>query len=85
MFIIYAAPCEWKTLSEHIRTSNFDWLRKSVIYTAIWMLNENNNVHIIVISVVITVKLCKCIVLLYSPLNSYFDVYWSLNTCYYFY
>ena len=27
---IYAAPCEWNTLSKHIRTSNFDWFRKSV-------------------------------------------------------
>ena len=27
---IYAAPCEWNKLSEHIRTSNFDCLRKSV-------------------------------------------------------
>ena len=28
---IYAAPCEWNRLSEHIRTSNFDCFRKSVI------------------------------------------------------
>ena len=27
---IYAAPCEWKKLSECIRTSNFDSFRKSV-------------------------------------------------------
>ena len=27
---IYAAPCEWNKLSEHIRTSNFDCFRKSV-------------------------------------------------------
>ena len=27
---IYAAPCEWNELSEHIRTSNFDCFRKSV-------------------------------------------------------
>ena len=27
---IYAAPCEWNQLSEHIRTSNFDCFRKSV-------------------------------------------------------
>ena len=27
---IYAAPCEWNKLSECIRTSNFDCLRKSV-------------------------------------------------------
>ena len=26
---IYAAPCEWNKLSEHIRTSNFDCFRKS--------------------------------------------------------
>ena len=25
---IYAAPCEWNKLSEHIRTSNFDCFRK---------------------------------------------------------
>ena len=27
---IYAAPCEWNKLSEHIRTSNLDCFRKSV-------------------------------------------------------
>ena len=27
---IYAAPCEWNKMSEHIRTSNFDCFRKSV-------------------------------------------------------
>ena len=27
---IYAAPCEWNKLSEHIRTSNFDCFKKSV-------------------------------------------------------
>ena len=27
---IYAAPCEWNKLSEHIRTSSFDCFRKSV-------------------------------------------------------
>ena len=27
---IYDAPGEWNTLSEHIRTSNFDCFRKSV-------------------------------------------------------
>ena len=27
---IYAAPCEWNKLSEHIRTLNFDCFRKSV-------------------------------------------------------
>ena len=27
---IYAAPCEWNKLSEHISTSNFDCFRKSV-------------------------------------------------------
>ena len=25
---IYAAPCEWNKLSEHIRTSNFDYFRR---------------------------------------------------------
>ena len=25
---IYAAPCEWNKLSEHIRTSNFDCFRR---------------------------------------------------------
>ena len=29
---IYAALCEWNKLSEHIRTSNVDCYRKSVIY-----------------------------------------------------
>ena len=27
---IYAAPCEWNKLSEHIGTSNFDCFKKSV-------------------------------------------------------
>ena len=27
---IYVAPCEWNKLSEYIRTSNFDSIRKSV-------------------------------------------------------
>ena len=27
---IYAAPCEWNTLGEHIRTSNLDCSKKSV-------------------------------------------------------
>ena len=27
---IYAAPCEWNKLSEHIRTSNFDCFGESV-------------------------------------------------------
>ena len=25
---MYAAPCEWNKLSEHIRTSNFDFLEE---------------------------------------------------------
>ena len=37
---------------------------------------ENNNVYIIVICVVITVNYCKCILLSYSPLNSYLNVHW---------
>ena len=85
---IYAAPCEWNKLSEHIRTSNFDCFRKSVknnvIYTTIWMLTVN--VYIIVIYDVITVDYCKCI-LLYSPLNSYLYMYigyWTLNKYYYY-
>ena len=76
---IYAAPCEWNKLSEHIRTSNFDCFRKSVknvIYTTIWMLTVN--VYIIVIYDMITVDYCKCI-LLYSPLNSYLYVHWILD------
>ena len=43
---IYAAPCEWNKLSECIRTSTFDSFRKSVknnvIYTTIWVMNENS-------------------------------------------
>ena len=50
----------------------------NVIYTIIWMLTENN-LYIIVISVVITVKYCKSTVLLYSPLNSYLYVHWILD------
>ena len=83
---IYAAPCEWNKLSEHIRTSNFDCFRKSgktiVIYTTIWMLTVN--LYIIVIYYVITVDDCKCI-LLYSPLNSYLYVHWILNKYDYYY
>ena len=45
---------------------------------AIWMLTENNNVHIIVIYVGITVNYCKCI-LLYSLLNSYLYVLQHYN------
>ena len=33
-------------------------------------LTENNNVYIIVFFVAISVKHCKCILLLYSALNS---------------
>ena len=65
----YAAPCEWKKLSEHIRTSNFDCFKKSVKIMVFrqkygWILTGNNNVYSIVISVVITVNYCKCIILL---------------------
>ena len=49
---IYAAPCEWNKLSEHIRTSNFDCYRKNVktmLFTQqLWMLTVNNNVYIII-------------------------------------
>ena len=41
------------------------------------------NVYIIVIYDVITVDYCKCI-LLYSPLNSYLYVHWTLNKYYYY-
>ena len=65
---IYASPCEWNKLSEHIRTSNFDCFRKSVktlflyfVYTTIRMLTVN--VYIIVIYEVITVNYCKYILL----------------------
>ena len=76
---IYAAPCEWNKLSEHIKT-NFDCFRKSVktmlITQHIWLLTVN--VYIIVIYDVITINYCKCI-LLYSPLNSYLYVHWILD------
>ena len=42
------------------------------------------NVYIIVIYDVITVDYGKCI-LLYSPLNSMYIGYWTLNTYYYYY
>ena len=35
----------------------------NVIYTTKWMLTVSNNLYIIVISVVITVNDCKCILL----------------------
>ena len=79
-----AAPCEWNKLSECIRTSNFYSFRKSVkimLFTQqllLWMLSENN-VYIIVSYVVITVNYCKCMLLLYSPLNSYVYVHWKLD------
>ena len=37
----------------------------------IWMLTGNTIVYIIGIYIVITVNYCKCIVLLYCPLNLY--------------
>ena len=72
---IYAAPCGWNKLSEHIRTSNVYCFRNSVIYTTIWMLTVN--VYIIIYDV-ITVDYCKCI-LLYNPLNSYLYAPWILD------
>ena len=77
---IYAAPCEWNKLSEHIRTYNFYCFWKSVktmLFTQqLWMLTVN--VYIIVIYGVITVNYCKCTVL-YSPRNSYLYVHWILD------
>ena len=35
--------------------------------------------YIIVIYVVITVNYCRCMLLLYSPLNSYLYVHWILD------
>ena len=46
-------------------------------YTTIWMMTENN-VYIFVIYIVITVNYCKCMLLLYSPLNSYIYGHWIL-------
>ena len=45
----------------------------------IWILTENNNVYIIAMYVVITVNYCKCLLFLYSPLNSYHYVESTLN------
>ena len=42
------------------------------------MLSENS-FYIIVTYVVITVNYCKCMLLLYSPLNSYLYVHWILD------
>ena len=42
------------------------------------MLSENSW-YIIVISVIIAVNYCKCMLLLYSPLNSYLYVHWILD------
>ena len=50
----------------------------NIIYTTICML-IGNNLYIIVVYVVITVKYCKSIVLLYSPLNLYLYVHWILD------
>ena len=47
-------------------------------------LIDNNNVYTIAISVVITVNYCKCI-LVYSPLNSYLYVHWTLDLYKYYY
>ena len=64
--------CELNKLSEHIRTSNFYCFRKNV--KLLLFTHHYKNfvciVHIIVISVLITVNYCKCI-LLFSPLNSH--------------
>ena len=51
----------------------FDYFRKSVkCYKHNNMeLANHNNVYIIVISIIITVNFWKCILLSYSPLNSY--------------
>ena len=48
-------------------------------------MQSENSLYIIVISVVITVNYCKCMLLLYSPLNSYLYVHWTLNKYYYYY
>ena len=42
------------------------------------MLSEINVCNV-VIYVVITVNYCKCMLLLYSPLNSYLYVHWILD------
>ena len=72
---IYAAPCEWNKVSECIRTSNFvsERVLKQCYLHNNMEVTENNNVcivHIIVISVVITITYFKYTLLLYSPLNS---------------
>ena len=75
---IYAAPCKWNKSTEHIRTSYFDCFKKSV-KTMLFTQQYGCNVcmvHIIVISVLITVNYCECI-LLFSPLNSMYIGYWT--------
>ena len=42
-------------------------------------LTENNNLYIVVISVVVTVNYCKCILFLYGPLHSDLYVHWILD------
>ena len=80
---IHAAPCEWNKFSEHIRTSNFPNFRKSVkqcyLHSNVYADCKQQYLYIIIISVIITVNYCKCILLLYSPLNSYLHIHWILD------
>ena len=70
---IYAAPCEWKKMSEHIRTSNLDCFRKSVktmLFTQQYGCCLKSTmffmVYIIVISVLFTVNYCNVYFVIYS-------------------
>ena len=62
--IIYAAPCEWNKLSEHIRTSilivSERELKQCYLHNNMML---TVNVYIIVTYVVVTVNYCKCILL----------------------
>ena len=45
---IYAIPCEWNKLSEHIRTSNCDCFRKSVKQCPLHSnMEQTENINII--------------------------------------
>ena len=69
---MYAAPCEWNELSEYSRRQ---FLIHSGRVVKLCYLHNNT----IVIYAVITVNYCKCMVLLYIPLNPYLYVHWILD------
>ena len=79
LMLLHANGTNWVNISKHQIFIVSGRVLNNVIYTTIWMLIVNNNLSIIVISVVSTVNYCKWIVLLYPPLNFMYIWYWTLN------